>query len=117
MDDFTIHITLHDKRDLFPFQTNKFVHLFSAHPSSILAGTFYTEVVRRYRIHTHVEEFHDSIVDLATFCIVRKLYNRGALIGSMSNLFTQIGYNDHFGQSYKFHFLRVRDKIRWISNS
>ena len=63
-------ISLFDKRLAFGFHVIKFPNTYSNTYTPQAQTTFYTEIVRLYRINTHSHLFLQNTMDLATVCIL-----------------------------------------------
>ena len=65
----TVFISLHDKRFAFGFHVIKFPHLDSDVYTPQSRTTYFTELVRLYRINTHSYWFMQNVLDLTAYCI------------------------------------------------
>ena len=94
--DRTVHVCWYDKRTAFPFDVHKFVHLSSNHALEQVHNIFLGEVVRMYRIHTHVDDFIRHVAMLATFCVREKSYDFDTLERLFRTFVHRIEHADHF---------------------
>jgi hypothetical protein len=91
----TVYISLFDKRLAFGFHIIKFPHEQSNTYTPQARATFFTEVVRLYRINTHTQYFLQNTVDLAIYCITNNGFQPLALIIQFMRFLNRIRHHNH----------------------
>ena len=91
----TVYTSLYDKRLAFGFHIIKFPHEQSNTYTPQARATFFTEVVRLYRINTHAEYFIHNVVDLAIYCIANNGFQPLTLIIQFMRFLTRIRQHNH----------------------
>lgn len=74
-----VHITLYDKRASYAFSVNRFPDINTNASRSQSHSVFYGELVRMFRINTHIEGFVRNAADTASYLIHQKGYDRDEL--------------------------------------
>ena len=70
-----VYISLFDKRVHFEFDIHKFPDILSNMCPSQITTTFYTELVRLYRINTHSAQFLENVFTLTAYCLQERGYD------------------------------------------
>ncbi len=92
-----VFITLYDKRTSFPFDIHKFPHASSNACSQQIHNIFFGEVIRLYRINSHLHLFLQNVASLFYYCITYKLYNAHILEKLLWRFVLSIHSRNHFG--------------------
>ena len=87
--------SLHDKRFAFGFHVIKFPNTYSNTYTPQAQTTFYTEIVRLYRINTHSHLFLQNAMELATFCILHNGFDPLNLFVQFVMFVHQIRHHNH----------------------
>lgn len=77
--DGELHITLFDKRSSYNFEINRFPDVFSNVSRIQSHSVYFGELVRMFRINTHVTGFLQNSAETAAYLIVKKHYSRTTL--------------------------------------
>jgi len=88
-------ISLFDKRLAFGFHVIKFPNTYSNTYTPQAQTTFYTEIVRLYRINTHSHLFLQNAMELATFCILHNGFDPLNLFVQFVKFVHQIRHHNH----------------------
>lgn len=79
------HVTLYDKREDYKFFVNRFPDINSNVCRSQSIASFYGEVVRLFRINTHLEGFFDNVSEVMAYLIKNKNYPEEELFAVFSH--------------------------------
>ena len=90
-----VYISLHDKRTSFGFHIIKFPHEESNTYTPQARSTYFTELVRLYRINTHTLYFINNALDLTMYCIQYNGYQPIALLVQFLKFISKIRYHNH----------------------
>jgi hypothetical protein len=69
-----LHTKLYDKRSSFSFEIQKFPDIYSCVSLKQTLSTFYGELVRYYNIHSRLDDYTTSLIQLFDFIIKSKSY-------------------------------------------
>ncbi len=92
-----VFITLYDKRTSFPFDIHKFPHASSNACSQQIHNIFFGEVIRLYRINTHLHLFLQNVASLFSYCTSYKAYDPYVLSKLLWKFVISIQNRNHFG--------------------
>ncbi len=92
---YEIFISLHDKRTEFGFDIIKFPDILSNIYKPQATSTFYTELVRLYRINTHTTYFMTNVMDLTRYCMLRRGYTSKVLLVKFMQFLRHIHNRNH----------------------
>ena len=99
-------ITLHDKRSQFAFNVYKFPHAFSNHSWVSIHNVAYGEIVRLFRLNTHIHLFIANVSDLFDYCVQEKCYDISRLTGCFEKFAHHVADNNRYRASYT-QFIRL----------
>lgn len=82
--DGRVHVTLYDKRDDYNFFVNRFPDIDSNACKSQSVSSFYGEIVRLFRLNTHLTGFFENTAEVAAYLVKHKRYPKNELLSAFS---------------------------------
>jgi hypothetical protein len=79
-----VHVTLYDKRKDYHFFVNRFPDIASNACRFQSISTFYGEIVRLFRLNTHISGFFENVTDVAAYLVEHKHYLEEELVSAFS---------------------------------